>query len=138
MERELQQQKEAAAEVNNMTNTAGTAYYKDDDSISTLGSFAESTSPTTKKRLPTISKTPSQDYSYDGVTPDTQSVTSSVTMESFTQLRSDVTGIQSRFDRMEVMLESLVNSQRMQTDVSHSSKEGRKAGGQRSHSSKAS
>ena len=68
-------------------------------------------------------------YVFNKTSSDSQSTTSSLTMESFSNLQSEVVGMQSRFDRMELLLEKmLVANTRNETDVSLLSTP-RKAGG---------
>ena len=115
-QRNLKKQQDAIQLVTTMTNNAEAALYKDDDSISTLGSFTTATKPSTitgtiigndltpqsNNRRRSIQATDSNDSLLDN-----QSTTSSITMESFTNLQRDVSGMQQRFDRMEVLLYSI-------------------------------
>ena len=107
----LQVQKEAAAKVNAMTNAAEAAYYKDDDSISTMESFrTEATSPRTSTQ--TINNSHTHNTSRVQVTDDTThqsrnenlSVTSSLTMESFTNLQNQVIQQDSKLIHIEQLI----------------------------------
>ena len=134
----VNQQLEATAKVVAMTNAAEKSYYKDDDSISTLASMTDSLTTSPTSRGSTSFKTPTKDRAWTPIS-DTESplVTSSITMESFLQDQRDVQGMQSRFNRMEVMLENVLNNQtRTETDESPSWRDKNGAGGLRNQSGK--
>ena len=135
----VDEQMVATRKIAAMTNAAEAAYYKDDDSISTLGSVTESLTSSSRSRSTPLLKTPPHHRTVENLFTDSPSVTSSITMESFSNLQSDVQGMKSRFDRMEVLLEKALRyHQRQETDESSSLREGQKTGGLSSHSGKAS
>ena len=107
----LQVQMEAAAKFNAMTNAAEAAYYKDDDSISTMESFrTEATSPRTSTQ--TINNSHTHNTSRVQANDDTThqsrtenlSVTSSLTMESFTNLQNQVIQQDSKLIHIEQLI----------------------------------
>ena len=110
-------QQEAVEKVNAMTNAAEAAYYKDDDSISTLGSIGANTTANTIRTKTTTDMTPQttststsapKDTTTIVGTADDTSVASSITMATFNTLQEKVTAQDSRFDRIEMMIAELL------------------------------
>ena len=108
---ELQLQQEAAAQVNAMTNAAEAAYYKDDDSISTMASFRTdkpssrtTTSTTTDNTTQFTSRVQAFEDTHHQSHSDNHSVTSSITMESFTNLQAQVNNQDSKLIHIEQLI----------------------------------
>ena len=108
----MQIQQEALERVNAITNAAEAAFYKDDDSISTLGSIGinttahsirarakDDTTPQTSLTSTTGSTT-----STPGADNDDVSTTSSITMATFNNLQAKVEGQDSKLNHIELML----------------------------------
>ena len=96
-QRNLELQQAAADKVNAMTNAAEAAYYKDDDSISTLGSIGTASpnrGTTATHQRETQGRNPSNTSTNIEMNntniQDSQSVASSITMESFATLQRQV------------------------------------------------
>ena len=100
-------QKEASDRINALNNSAEAAYYKEDDSITTMGSLVgtdisrsiqDSASYTSPRGSPTRPSPPKENIL------DNQSVTSSITMESFTNLQNQVQAQDSKLTQMSTLL----------------------------------
>ena len=108
----LQVQQEAAAQVDAMTNAAEAAYYKDDDSISTMASFrteksSTRTNSTTHNNSHTHTNTSSVPTTEDNIHQsrlENMSVTSSITMESFNNLQTQVTNQDYKLSHIEQLI----------------------------------
>ena len=130
-------QQAAAERINAMTNAAEAAYYKDDDSISTLGSIGATTigtRTTVQQQAYQTQSTPSVRLITD--TPpiavsDNMSVTSSITMESFTNLQSKVNDQDAKLSRIDLVLAKIAASVLKDDEVDQpdSSQQGEGAGG---------
>ena len=114
-QKNLEIQKTAAEKVNAMTNAAEAAYYKDDDSISTLGSLGTELPLTTGTNYATRSTSHAQSTSSATVNieddqshlQEMHSVASSITMESFATLQKQVNQQDARMIHINQLLEKM-------------------------------
>ena len=99
----LEMQQAAAEKINAMTNVAEAAYYKEDDSITTMGSLVGTqirsirTQSVNENQSEAINQSRAQDN-------DNLSITSSITMESFTNLQNRVMNQDKKLNHINLLL----------------------------------
>ena len=105
-------QRAATEKINALTNAAEAAYYKDDDSISTLGSLGMDGQGSVRTNLTTgtrsqvhnTSGTRHSTDSYLQSTNENSSVVSAITVESFTNLQNQVKNQDAQLSHIEKLL----------------------------------
>ena len=108
----LELQQAAAAKINALTNAAEAAYYKDDDSISTLGSLGTAITQATRTQCSTNAQSQVTNPStlatgndeVHHIINETNSVASSITMESFQNLQFQVTQQDAKLNHIDLIL----------------------------------
>ena len=108
----LELQQAATAKVNAMTNAAEAAFYKDDDSISTLGSLGTESPYQLRTNSTILQKSQARTTSFAQINDDndqhnlqeTQSVASSITLESFTNLQNQVIQQDAKLNHIDQLL----------------------------------
>lgn len=106
MQANLQLQQAAADKINAIHNRAEAAYYKDDDSITTMGSLV-GTATTGSICTQTLTNHQSEMITAPRIHDDNLSTTGSIIMESFTNLQNHVMNQDLKLNHINILLDRM-------------------------------